>query len=162
MMRDMAQNNLPKAKSSAGTAKSGVTQERSIGEIFVDLIMGVNHDRRALGNEIKDMVFDLLKDARANITVIKGVDYEHFDQPDYFYMIVNNYQIVDVGKGVLKNANVNVTVDSDETAMLALRNTDALTTYYSAGKIKFSGTGGVVEGINVKMMGWISKYFNFR
>jgi pimeloyl-ACP methyl ester carboxylesterase len=159
----MAVDNIPKAK----PAKPSATGESSLAEFAREIVLWVirgrpDPEKQKLAIEIKDLTYQLLRDARANITISKGVDKNDPDKPDQFYLIAKNYQIIDVGTGGLKSANVKLIVDSYDVAIKALKNTDELTQAYAGRNLRVEGTGGIIDSINAKMLKWISKYFKFK
>ena len=77
----------------------------------------------------------------------------------HFYAIINDCMLPGLGTGVISDVNVNVTIDSYDTAVKALSNNDALVEAYSSRKIKVEGAGGIMDKINARIMEWVSKYY---
>lgn len=162
-MFDMAKNNMYRVTTTSPTE----TDFSNLSPAQVMIILFISGrpepEKIKLKNEISSIAGLLLKDARANITILKGTDKNSPDKPDDFYMLVDNYVVKETGPGSFASPSVKATIDTYDTAVLALKNTSELAKAYTSGKIKIKGEGtaGLAERLNIKILEWIGKYVKF-
>jgi hypothetical protein len=160
-MTEFAEDNLPKARPRSGLAATGdsmLDMARALAMLFM---RGTpDPEKIKLRDEIKDMASKLVRNARANITIEKGVekDASGEDMPEHLYISVADYEVQDSGTGEISNATMTITVDSLATFEEALSNTGSLAAAYQSRKIIVEGRGGILNTLNGKIAKWISKY----
>ena len=89
-----------------------------------------------------------------NVVVAKGTEKE-----DNFYVVINNYELVEAGPGKIRPGTAIVEVDSFETLDKVMANKKSMKESIQDGSVKFKGTG-VVNKFKLKLFSWFSKYSN--
>lgn len=128
----------------------------SIAMIFFHFLRGteVTRDEQKikLRNKLREYARRTFKDAAVNVYIEEAEN----ASADNYYVIIDDFQIVESGKGKLKKATVHVRTDL-ETLEGILGNTIDESSALLSGKVQVTG-GGVVTTLISKVYNWIRSY----
>ena len=102
--------------------------------------------------ELRGNTKEMLKWAHVNVVVAEGTEKE-----EHFYLVINDYKLIEAGAGKIKPGTAIVKVDSFETLNDIISGKKRMRDALQDGSVSFKGTG-LVNGFKLKLFKWFGKY----
>ena len=106
-----------------------------------------------LRNKLREYAVATFETASVNVAISKK-DPENRDQ---YYFIIEDFELVDAGKGSLKKADVTINVDNKQTLKDVLNGTISEESALLSTQIQVIG-GGLIPTLMSRVYGWIRSY----